>query len=55
MSVIGTIAMRTDDPWSAFRDALNRIAASPPEERDVDRMLFPTPQRQPDLARTPAA
>ena len=55
MSVIGTIAMRTDDPWSAFRDALNRIAASPPEERDVDRMLFPPPRRQPDLAKAPAA
>jgi hypothetical protein len=41
MSVIGTISLRTPDPWSALRHALDRIAASPSPPRDVGAFLFP--------------
>jgi len=41
MSVVGTIAMRNDDPWAALRDALNRIAESPPAKRHIPKTLFP--------------
>ena len=41
MSVIGTIAMRSEDPWTSFRGTLDRIAAVPSEQRDIGRLIFP--------------
>ena len=55
MSVIGTIAMRTGNPWSAFRDALNRLAAAPTAESDICRILFPQPRGENPSTQTQAA
>lgn len=41
MSVIGTVAMGADNPWSAFRDALNRLASAPAQKTNVSEILFP--------------
>jgi transposase len=40
MSIIGTIAMRNADPWNAFRETLNRVAETPPDKRDIAKLLF---------------
>ena len=56
MSITGTIALRTDDPWRVFRDALNRLAAAPtPGPADLTRLLFPKPQDHTTTIQTQAA
>jgi len=40
MSIIGTIAMRNADPWNAFRETLNRVAETPPDKRDIAKLLL---------------
>jgi len=41
MSVIGTISLRTHDPWRTLRDALDRLAASSSPLEDIGSILFP--------------
>jgi transposase len=42
MSIIGTISLRTHDPWRTLRDALDRLAASSSPPEDIGSILFPS-------------
>lgn len=43
MSVLGTLALRTPDPWLVLRNALNQIAEQPQRRPDIDAILFDEP------------
>ena len=45
MSVLGTLALRTPDPWLVLRHALDRIAEQPDRRIELAAILFDEPAR----------